>query len=249
MNIALVDDNQTELNKLETCLADYAAIHQLEIDLQQFTDAESLLEDYRPLKYTVIFLDIFMNGMTGIEAAEQIRSKDEDTILVFLTTSDDHRADAFRCHAYDYLQKPYERDDVFRIMDYILRLHTEEDEKRLSFICDRKDYSLRYADLVYLETEKNYITIRDKFGCFYKVRTTFSTVKEQLSDDSRFLTILRGVIVNMDYVKNISDNTCLLDGEITLPITVRNSKSIRQTLHNYHFAKIRRETLQRGGQL
>ena len=247
MNIALVDDRKEDLDILETCLREYASIHQLELDLHRFTGAEELLADYRPLRYTVIFLDIFMNGMTGIEAAEQIRDIDDDTILIFLTTSDDHRADAFRCHAQDYLSKPCEQKNVFRIMDYILRMHTDRDEKRLSFVCDRKNCSVRFADLVCLETEKNYLIIRDNLGTVYKVRMTLSSIKDQLGDDPRFLTILRGVIVNMDYVKKITGNTCFLEGNIAMPVTVRNSKIIQQTFHNYHFAKIRRETLRTGG--
>ena len=249
MNIALVDDLPTELDRLESCLRQYEAIHQLNIGLSRFTSAEQLMADYRPLKYTVIFLDIYMEGMTGVEAAEKIRETDDDTILIFLTTSEEHRADAFRCHAYDYLQKPYTDDDVFRTMDHILRLHTQQDSRRFHFTCGRKPQSLRYSEILCLETDKNYLLIRDRKGESYRTRMTFSSAEQQLSEDPRFLTILRGVIVNMEYVIQISGHSCLLEGGIQLPINARNAKSLQQLLHNYHFAKIRKEALRKGGRL
>ena len=249
MNIALVDDIAADLDKLESCLSEYASINRLELDLHRFSCAEQLLAGYRPLKFTVIFLDIYMDGMNGIEAAEKIREIDADTLLVFLTTSEEHRAHAFRFHAYDYLHKPYKQADVFRTMDHILRLHTEENSSRFSFTSERKTYSLRYSDLVYLETDKNYIFIQDKTGKTWRTRMTFSAAESQLSGDPRFLTILRGVIVNMDYVKQISDDTCHLSSGVQLPVSTRNAKSLRQMLHNYHFLKIRREALRKGGQL
>ena len=249
MNIALVDDLATDLDKLESCLREYASIHQLDLDLQRFSGAEQFLKEYHPLKYTVIFLDIYMDGMNGIEAAEKIRETDADTLLVFLTTSEEHRADAFRFHAYDYLHKPYNQSNVFRTMDHILRLHTEEDSRRFFFTCNRKNCSLRYADLVCLETNKNYLLIQDTTGQTWRTRMTFSAAANLLSEDPRFLTIVRGLIVNMDHIQHLSNGICHLDNGTRLPVTARNIKAIRQMLHNYHFLKIRREALRKGGQL
>lgn len=73
MNIAIVDDNREEIDNLKTILMDYASIHQLNIKLHCFSSAEEFLEDYQPFQYTVIFMDIYMEKMTGIQAAESIR--------------------------------------------------------------------------------------------------------------------------------------------------------------------------------
>ena len=96
MNIAIVDDSASDRRHLEQILQKYAAINQLDMNIEHFSGGEAFLNHYQPYQYTIIFLDIFMNGITGIKTAEIIRKTDEESVLVFLTTSEDHRPEAFR---------------------------------------------------------------------------------------------------------------------------------------------------------
>ena len=73
MNIAMVDDNQADLDKMKGALEEYGAANGMEIAFHAFLSGEKLLADYRPFLYAVVFLDIFMDGMTGIEVAEKFR--------------------------------------------------------------------------------------------------------------------------------------------------------------------------------
>ena len=72
MNIALVDDMPRELSRLSGIIEEYAAEHQLPVELVTFDSAEALLKAYRPLQYTLIFMDIYMEGMAGVEAVKKI---------------------------------------------------------------------------------------------------------------------------------------------------------------------------------
>ena len=91
MNIAIIDDIETERFRLEQILKQYAVINQLEMNIEQFSGGEAFVKNYQPFQYTVIFLDIFMDGISGIETAEIIRQSDEHAVIVFLTTSEVHR--------------------------------------------------------------------------------------------------------------------------------------------------------------
>lgn len=245
MNIALVDDMPQDLKGFVAVLQDYAAINQLPLEVTTFTSAEAFLADYQPLKYTVIFLDIYMDGITGIQAAEQIRRRDQDTILVFLTTSDEHRAEAFQYHAYDYVRKPVDAGQLFRVMDDILRRHTEWMEQRFSFSSNRREYSLPHGDIMYVQSAGHMVEVVDRNGRSYSARSTFAQVCEQLEGDKRFLLILRGILVNMDYITGITRDSCFLQGERRLPLNVKKRKTIEQLWHNYKFAKIRSAALRK----
>ena len=72
MNIAMVDDNQADLDKMKGALEEYGAANGMEIAFHAFLSGEKLLADYRPCLYAAVFPDIFMDGMTGIEVAEKI---------------------------------------------------------------------------------------------------------------------------------------------------------------------------------
>ena len=76
MNIAIVDDLTVDLQKLKILLEQYASMHRIDLEISCFHSAESFLAEYRPYQYTILFLDIFMDGMTGVEAAGKIREMD-----------------------------------------------------------------------------------------------------------------------------------------------------------------------------
>lgn len=242
LTIAVVDDLQTELDSLSMILHDYGALNQRELTLHCFHSAEELLAGYQPFAYAVIFMDIYMEGMTGMQAAERIRAIDSDTLIIFLTTSGEHMPDAFRHHAYDYIRKPADRERLFVVMDDILKLHTSFlDAPALTFSSKRQDYSIPYSDIVFVRTAANYLEIMDRSGKTYKTRMTFSAIKESLGGDNHFLQLLRGILVNMDYIEKFSDGICYLAGDRSLPINVRNAKKIEQIWQNYVFSRIRRE--------
>lgn len=244
MNIAIVDDVEEERIRLKTCLDQYAQAKCLQFDIHMFENADSLLKSYRPMLYTVIFLDIFMPGSSGIEAAEAIRKTDKDTTLIFLTESMDHMPEAFSFHAYDYIQKPADLPRISRLMDDIIRQDAVS-QKSFAFICDRESMSLPYSDIIALCSSGHYLEIIDKDGKHYKTRTTFNTVQDKLSDEKRFLLINRGAIVNMDHILEFKDGVCCLEDGVSIPANTRKEKDIERIWHNYLFSKVRNRSMER----
>lgn len=70
--------------------------------------------------FTVVFLDIYMNGANGIEIAREFRMSDSDCFLIFTTTSTDHALEGFRVRALHYLVKPYNEKEISTLLDEIL---------------------------------------------------------------------------------------------------------------------------------
>ncbi|MBQ4193489.1 MAG: response regulator transcription factor [Clostridia bacterium] len=239
MNIAIVDDVEVILEGLRHILTDYAAANRMEFDFSLFSNAEDLLRDYTPYQYTIIFLDILMDGMDGVEAAKKIREVDRDTIIIFLTSSVDHMPHAFLVHAYDYITKPMDAGRLFQVLDDILKRKTDPDADRLTFVSNRQQVSLPYKDIVTIRAESNYLEILDRRRNVWRTRMTFSSMQETLSEDGRFLLILRGILVNMDFVTGFSEDTCHMKGDMHLPINIRNAKKIEQKWKNYNFQKVR----------
>ena len=239
MNIAIVDDNPLDQHQLEQALQTYATIHGLSFEIRLFSSAEALIDGYQPLTYSLIFLDIYMDQMTGIEAASLIRRVDDDVLLVYQTTSEEHRAEAFETYASAYLIKPVSEAALFRTMDHLLHLRTGLEEKRFFFVCDRQKQSLPYREILALQTDGNYMIIHDTREKTYRVRMRFSEAEEEFSSDKRFLTIIRGVIVNLDHVQSISAGTCRMTGDLSFPVNIRRNKAIEQAWHTYNFEKLR----------
>ena len=247
MHIAITDDRPDARAKLSETLNEYADLHGLHFDLHTYPGGEELLEALPSMKFSVIFLDVYMNGISGIETAAKIRETDEDVCLVFLTTSNEHQNEAIHWHVYDYLNKDKGPEAVFRVMDRLLRNRIRDACPTLRFTAGKTDISLPYSDLVYLTADRNYLVIHSRQKKEYRTRMTLSSVWAGLEQDGRFLQVLRGVIVNMDYITDIADNTCCLQGDLRLPVSVRNRTRIEQIWTDYTFTRIRHESMAEGG--
>lgn len=249
MNIAVIDDLPQERENIRSILADYAAANRIDLSVSEFGSAEELLEGYRPLGYSAVFLDIYMDGMSGIEAAQKVRETDRDSLIVFLTTSEDHMPEAFRLHAYEYIIKPVGKEDLFRVMDDILHRATPAEASRFSFTTSQGETALSYDDLVMVGTDAhNYLEVMDKTGDTQKTRMTFSTAGDILLQDKRFLLIRRGVIVNMAYIRKFDDALCHMNVGIPIPISPRSRKKLEQVWDNYLMDRMR-ANFRRGGSL
>ena len=156
------------------------------LNIQYFESAEALLDNYQPFLYTILFLDIYMDGMSGMQAAEIIRKTDSDVILVFLTTSAEHHVAALHNHAFDYIEKPAKQVQVFRIMDDILKRKTNLTQS-LSFSVNKTKYHLAFFDIVAVSASAHNVEIYDKNGNTYAPRLTFSSVCDEIFQDKRFL--------------------------------------------------------------
>lgn len=243
MNIAVVDNSAADFRKLENLLNRYASMHRIDLEVRGFQSTESFLSEYRPYQYTLLFLDVYMDGMSGMEAARKIREMDNTVMLVFLTTSREHHAEAFQYYASAYLAKPAEKEMLFRTLDHLLHLHTEKEDQRFVFTSNRHEIRLHYDDIVSIQADGNYVLIIDSRGVTYRTRMLLSDAQRALSGDRRFLNIIRGVIVNLEHVVRISDRTCQLTSGVSLPVSSLKFKEIQQIWHNYSFEKKRRESV------
>lgn len=243
MNIAIVDDEPKEIDSFRSVIKEYSQMAGVEIAVSVFHSAEEFLKNYRPLAYTAIFMDIFMSGMTGVDAAKKVLEADRHAIIIFLTSSDGFMGDALSLHAYDYIEKPAEKSRIFKVMDDVLMKKTEYDATpRLSFTSERQDCSIPFTDIMYIRTaERNYLEIVEAPGKPYKARLSFSGIQEALSNDRRFVSITRGVMVNLGFVKNVEDNVCITEDGERFPIASNLSGSFKNIWQNYQLDSLRNE--------
>lgn len=246
MNVAIVDDLFEERERLARILTDYSAQNKLDLKIHVFSCAEDMLASFRPYAYTAVFMDIYMDEMTGVEAAEQILKADNHTLLIFLTTSTEHMSKAFSLHVFDYIEKPATVERIYKVMDDILMRHTElSNEPHLIFSFNKKDISIAFSDICVIRASGHNTEITDVSRTTYSPRTSYSTICKSLNKDNRFIEVLRGVMVNMDRINSINGQNCTVQGGMILPINVRNAKKLKDIWQNYKLDSLRREQKQR----
>lgn len=239
MNIAIIDDDPMLSQLMRLTLNQYSEKHNCELNMDVYNSGEAFLKDFSMHKYDIVFMDIYMDGMSGVDTAKQMRTMDTDAILIFLTSSGEHMPDAFSCHAFDYVIKPTKSARVFQVMDDCLEILSKKtglNNKYIEFIENYQTIRVFLRDLVSLSVDNHYVDICTSDGKEYHVKQSFSALTQELTDDN-FLLINRGILVNLDYVSEIADGECFMTNKSSFSVKVREKSSIQQKWLDYTFRK------------
>ena len=212
MRIAIVDDLAAERTLLKDRLERQLQRRTVQADILEYESSETFLEAAREAPFTAAFLDIYMDGMTGMEAAKKLRETDTDCLLVFTTTSTDHALEGFQVRALHYLVKPFSEAELSALLDEMLS-KLPRPEPILTVKVDGSDIRLCYRDIVSAEHFAHMISIRTTAGKTLATRQSFKAFTEPLKKDPRFFVCGRGAIVNMENAADFQDAAfCMTDG-------------------------------------
>ena len=238
MKIALVDDEQNYLDEMAGLVCDFGAQRQCHVETVPFLNAEGFFEAFGDGGFSAVFMDIYMDGMDGVAAAQKIRSMDNRCVLVFLTSSSDFMPDAFSCHAFEYIIKPFSPQRIFKVLGDILEMLPPL-QKYIEVINGRKTIHVFLDEIFFVITDAHYLDFTLSNGKIMHCRMTMPQFAGLTGGDSRFLTINKGITVNADYILEFEDNCCVLENGARLPIRVRDRLKIEQAARDYNFRKIR----------
>ena len=187
MRIAIVDDLAEEHALLHTRLLRQLSLRGVEAEILEFESGESFLAAEKERRFTAAFLDIYMDGVSGMEAAKELRKTDADCFLIFTTTSTDHALEGFQVRALHYLVKPFSEEELSGLLDEMLE-RLPRPEPVLTVKVSGSDLRLRYRDIVSAEHFAHIINIRTTAGKTLATRQSFKVFTEPLRKDARFLS-------------------------------------------------------------
>ena len=225
MNIAVVDDLAVGRETLVNYLNEYFSERNINVTISDFSDAESFVTQFENNKYNIIFFDIYMPGMSGIEAANTVRKTDSSVEIIFLSTSNNFACESYSVNAFCYLEK-YEKPSKALSV-----LYKTKPEIKLEIAYD----SIMYIDVI---NRKVRLHLKDKT---LEIQNTFSQCASILTEDSRFSNCCKGFIVNFDYVNTISGNDFLMQNGDYVPIKKRENQQVKKQYLTYELKDIIRE--------
>ena len=239
-NIAIVDDLEKDRQRLEADLLKWFEGKD-EITVSCFPDGESLLEAFGRDAFHLIFMDIQMGAdkINGIQTAERLREIDPKVLMVFLTTSPEYAFDAFPIHPFDYLIKPYKRGALNRILSEMLRILSEEDPE-ITVRIARADYQIPLGNIISVLSQGHSVEIRVTEGEPLRSNTNFSQIEADLKKDPRFLTCNRGVLVNMDHVLALTDNTIQMSDGGSYPLRTKGRAELMTAFSQYQITRMKK---------
>lgn len=235
LKIATVDDMQEARENLAGKIEDYMKTHRLLYKLFHYESGEAFVDALKKERFDIVFMDIFMNGMTGIETAGKLRAVDMDCKLVFLTSSRDFLEEGYGYNPCHYLLKPFD-DAKFEKAMYNCQIKRQLEVPFINVVSEGSLLTLDTTKIIYLNTCNRNVLIHMTTGTIPAGRG-FSEIAEPLLQDSRFLSCIQGILVNMDFISEVDKNIFLLKNGERLQMTIRNKSSLTRQYHAYQFKK------------
>ena len=233
LNIAICEDTDSDLANLKAHIENSGVNYNLDI----FKNGESIIAKFTKGAYDLIFLDVFMDELSGVETAEEIRTLDTEVVIVFTTTSEDFTRESYRLNAYKYMIKPVIRSDVVESLDLAIVKRDRNLEANLEIISDGKAVSIPFNDIEFVESRDSRSYVVTASGQEYPTIISLDSL-ETLLNPPRFLRSHRAFIVNLDHVDDI-DEDFIMDNGAVVYIRVKDHKRIKNQYDDYIFSKIR----------
>lgn len=234
LRIATVDDNPADLKDIRACLTHYfkkrAGKTPIDYTITAYTSGPSFLEDFKKGDYDLILLDIYMPRMTGMQVANEIRAIDEDAWIIFLTTSRDHALESYNVFASGYVLKPL-LDHAPQLEALLTRLLPEDAlaAKTLTVkLAGGECLSIPYSHILYMDCQGSRGAVLHLEDRAIASQNSYQELADILLSDERFLESYHRLILNMNAVTAMKEDTFLLKGDLTLPISRRKKKEVKQ---------------------
>lgn len=173
-----------------------------------------------------------MAGANGIETAKELRKRDTDCLLIFITTSADHALEGFQVRAMHYLVKPFTEEDIGRLTDELLSRIPRPD-KYMELKVDGSEIRLCYQNIVYAEHFAHMIYVHTTAKRTLATRQPFKTFIAPLKDELRFFVCGRGVIVNLEHAVDFEDAAFRMDEGSRVYVSKELLKSARRAFMEY----------------
>ncbi|MDE5931731.1 MAG: LytTR family DNA-binding domain-containing protein [Lachnospiraceae bacterium] len=211
LRVALCDDEAASRDALRILLEKILMEGSEEVvyEFSSGANAVSWLRKH-PGEIDLLFLDVEMEGQSGMESAERIREFDTDLMIVFVTGHADYVFDGYRTGALDYLMKPVKTQKLMELLHRVREKMRQEEND--IFIVRNTDglWRFRLHDILYFYSDRRKVILVTKKGehSFYD---KLENVEKRLTE--RFIRIHQRFLINPEYVDCLNADSVLLNGQ------------------------------------
>ena len=232
IKIAVCDDNREASSAIEHFL-EKAPVSDMCCDV--YSDGKHLTDYLRKNSdsYNIYFLDIEMPGLDGIRTASEIRTRDKNAVIVFITDYKDYVYEVFEVLPFRFLPKPVTEAKFLQTLNEALA-HLQLTGRLFFFRIGYEKYQLPYQEIVCFESAGRKVILHSKKG-EYEFYAKLSELEAQ-TDKNVFSRIHASYIVNLEHIRSIRQGEVLMEDQSVLPVSKKYRKEIKQS----HFDFIER---------
>ena len=230
IRIAMVEDEAAVREQLMGYVQRYTRQYGTEFSVTEFADGVDILENYRPV-YDIVFLDVEMKHLDGMETARRIRALDADVVLIFITNMAQYAIKGYAVGALDYVLKPVSYGAFCtKLSRAIQRVQRRKGGQVALQLSGGGMQLLDTGDILYLET-RNRMLYYHTATQEYAVRGSLAGAEKQLAA-YHFARCNQCYLVNLQYVRGV-ENDFVQVGDARLEISRRQKAAFMTAVASY----------------
>ena len=229
LRIAVVEDDAPTREKLCTLIRDHAVSKGKDLAVTPLEDGSSLLGGALS-GYDIIFLDIMLPGLTGMEVAERIRAGDPDVVLVFVTNAAQYAIKGYAVGALDFMLKPVNPYEFLVKLERALERAAQRRQRPITLQTADGVQVLSSRDILYVETRDRKLFYHTTRGCF-AVRSSMQSA-EALLGSLRFVRCNQCYLVNLRHVQSVQGDFVTV-GRDRLEVSRRQRAAFLEAMLQY----------------
>ena len=240
MLIYICDDQQEETTSLQNCLTKAAADLSADFAIKAFSSGETLIDAVEQgVRPSLAILDIYMEGISGIETGRRLRSLLPDLPLAFLTTSREFAVDAFALNALHYIVKPVTVETARALLERLPVLPGKS-ARMLELPAQGETAQFPIMEISKIISKNRGVEIHFLSRSAAWLPCQFQDVEMRISDEPDFLLLSRGCIVNLNNVQGIDVDVCFLKNGEQLPVSRRERLNVQNCYSDFLFRRLDR---------
>lgn len=228
--ILIVEDDPDESDRLRSYLGRYASEHDEDLRVTTFDSAIPLVE--RTREFDLIFLDINLPGISGMEAAQLLRTYDETTLIIFVTDLAQYAVKGYEVNALDFVVKPANYYGISMRMDKAIRVLRRRSGRSVTLSAHGEMRVVPLAEIVYVEVANHDLAYHLTSGDVAKVRGTMSAAATELADGP-FVRASNSHLVNMDHIASVRDGAAITSEGDTIFFSRARKREALDTIASY----------------
>ncbi len=229
IRIAVVEDEGSYQRQMEQYLERYQQEHDVRFQVAVFSDGVSMAYQYHP-DFDLIFMDIELGAVNGMEVAEQIRKRDGEVVIIFVTNMPQYAMRGYAVEAMDYVLKPLSYYAFAQRMDRALERMRRRGRQYITVSTGKGSLQkLEVGEIRYVEVQEHTLIYHmggEKLAVSGSMRET-----ERKLEGKGFFRCNKGYLVNLDFVDGIQEEDAIVDGE-RVQISRAKKKAFLDALNN-----------------
>ena len=231
LRVAICDDDTVCSAAVRALLLRMGEELRLDLDILEYSDGADLTENY-PKGLDILFLDVEMPFLNGLDTARAIRERDQQIVLVFMSNYEKYAIHGYEFGAWRYLLKPVTWEQFSRELRQPIEALAQKHAEYLYVKNSDGVFSVAYDDLSYAETDYKKNVDLHLNGRTLECYQSLTALERELGGHA-FFRCHSGFLVNLAYVAHVGKDSITLRDKHEIPVSKHRRKELMEAFLTY----------------